>query len=112
MAFLGQVRPITQPHEDDLIVMKALSLVLSEELDKVFLTESNGFRPGRGVLTFFAQVREWGPVERLIKADVVGCFDHIKHGPLNGDHTRHFRDQEEWSILRPLGAIPSHRDPR
>lgn len=46
------------------------------------MTQSHGFRKGRGPITFFFEVQRWGQVDRLIKADVVKCFDNIDHGLL------------------------------
>jgi len=30
-------------------------------------------------LTFFLQVERWGLVDRLVKSDILGCFDNINH---------------------------------
>ena len=78
----GKMRPIT-PCKKDLIVMEALSLLLNIVYEDVFLTNSHGFRKGRGPITFFAHVDSWGTVDRFIKADIVGCFDNIDHTLLN-----------------------------
>lgn len=48
-----------------------------------FLPFSHGFRKERGALTFFAHVEGWGKIDRLIKADIVGCFDNMDHALLN-----------------------------
>jgi retron-type reverse transcriptase len=79
----GKMRPITQPHKEDFIVMDALSQLLNIVFEDIFLTQSHGFRKGRGPITFFAHVQSWGEVDRLIKADIVGCFDNIDHALLN-----------------------------
>ncbi|KAK9081440.1 hypothetical protein Sjap_026632 [Stephania japonica] len=79
----GKMRPITQPHKEDFIVMDALSQLLNIVFEDIFLTQSHGFRKGRGPITFFAHVQSWGEVDRLIKADIVGCFDNIEHALLN-----------------------------
>lgn len=75
----GKLRPITQPFRDDILVMDALSQVLLEVFESLFLYSSHGFRKGRGIRTFFAQVESWGEVNEIIKADFVGCFDNINH---------------------------------
>ena len=83
------MRPITQPHKADIIVMNAISQLLNIVFEDIFLTYSHGFRKGRGALTFFAQVESWGKVDRLIKADIVGCFDNINHALLNATFKSH-----------------------
>jgi len=45
------------------------------------VSRSEGIYP-RGRISFFFQVKDWGKVERLIKSDIVGCFDNIDHGLL------------------------------
>lgn len=62
--------------------MDGISQVLNKFFDGIFLYCSHGFRKGRGSITFFLQVSSWGPVDRLIKSDVVKCFDNIDHGLL------------------------------
>ena len=47
--------------------------------EDIFLLHSHGFRKGRGPITFFLQVQNWGPVDILVKSDIVGCFDNINH---------------------------------
>ena len=50
--------------------MRLLNIVFED----IFLTYSHGFRKGRGVKTFFAHLPKLGKVDRLIQADIVGCF--------------------------------------
>lgn len=75
----GKMRPITQPYKDDILVMDAMAMVLNEVFESIFLDCSHGFRKGRGIRTFFAQVESWGEVNFIMKADFVGCFDNINH---------------------------------
>ncbi|KAL4553856.1 hypothetical protein LXL04_040167 [Taraxacum kok-saghyz] len=75
----GQLRPITQPNKGDIIVMEALSHLLNVIFEDVFLHQYHCFRKGRGILTFYLSVYSWGPVDRLIKSDIVKCFDNIDH---------------------------------
>ena len=66
--------------------MEVLSLLLNRVYEDVFLTDSHGFRKGRGPITFFAHVDSWGTVDRFIKAQTLldrGCFDNIDHTLLN-----------------------------
>lgn len=78
----GQLRPITQPNKGDIIVMEALWHLLNVIFEDVFLHQSHGFRKGRGLFTFYLSVYSRGPVDRLIKSDIVKCFDNIDHGIL------------------------------
>lgn len=80
----GQFRPITEPAGRDRIVMQGLSHLLSVLYEPEFSPSSHGFRPKRGLLTFFAALSKcgYGKVERVIKADIVKCFDNIDHNIL------------------------------
>lgn len=75
----GEVRPITQPATRDRIVMDSISYLLNQTYGDIFLATSHGFRKGRGPITFFSEFHKWGPLDRLIKSDVVKCFDNIDH---------------------------------
>lgn len=76
----GEMRPITQPNKVDVIVMEAISQVLSTTFEEIFLHYSHGFRKGRGIITFFSEVNSWNlSVDRLIKSDLVKCFDNVDH---------------------------------
>lgn len=67
----GEMRPITKPHKEDIIVLDALSLLLNIVFERVFLPQSHGFIRRRGPITFFLQMRKWGTLDRLVKADIV-----------------------------------------
>lgn len=75
----GEVRPITQPATCDRIVMDSISYLLNKTYGSIFLGTSHGFRKGRGPITFFSEFHKWGPLDRLVKSDVVKCFDNIDH---------------------------------
>lgn len=62
-------------------VTAELNQILSDLFEKEFLPCSHGFRPNRGMPTFFAALSKCGcgKVDRLIKADLVMCFDLIDH---------------------------------
>lgn len=74
-----QLRPITQPNEKDIPVMDSISFLLNLVYKDIFLDTSHGFRRGRGPITFFSELHSWGQVDRLIKSDIVKCFDNINH---------------------------------
>lgn len=44
------MRAITQPNKTDIIVMDALSHLLNIIFEDLFLSQSHGFRKGRGLL--------------------------------------------------------------
>lgn len=78
----GELRPITQPAKRDLIILDGISYLLNLVYEEIFLDSSHGFRKGRGPITFFYELHGWGPVDRLIKSDIVKCFDNIDHKQL------------------------------
>lgn len=78
----GELRPITQPNEKDIPVMDSISILLNLVYENVFLDTSHGFRKGRGPITFFSDLHKWGQLDRLIKTDIVKCFDNINHDQL------------------------------
>jgi RNA-directed DNA polymerase len=96
----GKMRAITQPNQRDIIVMESLSVLLNIIYGEIFMSYSHGFRPGRGAITFFSQVKGWGPVERLCKVDIVGCFDNLDHGLLK-DEIRAYIGEENEPIINP-----------
>lgn len=75
----GQTRPITKPHIADRLVLAALAALLDIILDNMFSPHSHGFRKRRGLPTFFKDMDNWDPMDLLIKADIVKCFDNIDH---------------------------------
>lgn len=75
----GQLRPITQPNEKDIPVMDSIAFLLNLVYKDIFLDTSHGFRKGRGPITFFQELHSWGQMDRLIKSDIVKCFDNINH---------------------------------
>lgn len=50
----GKLRPITQPHKKDIILMDAISLILNEIFESLFIESAHGFRKGRGTQSFIA----------------------------------------------------------
>lgn len=56
----GKLRPITIPHQKDIIVIDAISMVLGEIFEEIFLNCSHGFRVKRERQIFFASVQSWG----------------------------------------------------
>ena len=75
----GRLRPITQPHPSDVLLLKGLCQLLSETWEPKFHCSSHGFRPKRGCLSFFRAMGSWCSLVMVQKSDVVSCFDKIPH---------------------------------
>lgn len=56
---LLKVRPLTRR---DILVMRAIDILLQSIFERIFLTVSHGYRPSRSVETFIAHVERWGSV--------------------------------------------------
>lgn len=78
----GRLRPITQPDASDLLLLKSLHHLLSDHCEPIFHSSSHGFRPNRGLISFFSTMKSWCSLAMLQKSDVVSCFDKIPHGLL------------------------------
>lgn len=79
----GSKRPVTKPSEGDRLVLKALARILSYTLDSSFSNASHGFRPKRSPTTLIQEVKALGqPVDSIIIADIVKCFDTLVHSTL------------------------------
>lgn len=96
----GKLRPITQPNKVDILVMEALAHLLNLVFEEIFVSQSHGFRPGRGSISFFLQVQGWGLVDRLVKSDVVACFDSIDHRLLIDEIQFHLGEENNNIVIR------------
>jgi group II intron reverse transcriptase/maturase len=73
-------RPRTVASPRDKIVQKAIQQVMDVEYEKIFLTTSHGFRPGRGTHTAAQYVDgKFQSVKFVIEADFSKAFDSIDH---------------------------------
>lgn len=77
-----ELRPITKPAGKDRLVLEAMTFLLNEMLEPIFLDQSHGFRRKRGAKTFFRTLSNWPEMECIIKCDVRHCFDNISHNIL------------------------------
>lgn len=75
----GEFRPITEPARKDRLVLDAMTALLNEMMEPIFLDQSHGFRRGRGAKTFFRALSEWPAMDCVIKCDVHNCFGSIGH---------------------------------
>ena len=96
----GELRPITIPHVLDVIVMDSMSEVFNDLLRHTFLTSSHGFRKKRSVETLFMDVKDWGPVDRFIGADIVKCYDNLTHNKLLAAVQSCIDDQGVMDIIK------------
>lgn len=55
----GELRPITQLANKDIIVMDDISYLLNKVYAEIFLETSHGSRKGRGPITFFSNFHGW-----------------------------------------------------
>lgn len=82
--------------------MDAMSLVLNEVFEKIFLECYHGFWKGCGAHSFFTQMRKWGEVEQLIQADIVSCFENL-------DHSLLLQALNQIAFLQSYSCFPYHR---
>lgn len=61
-------------------------------------------RVGEPLPSFPKSVKGWGPVERLCKVDIVGCFDNLDHGLLK-DEIRAYIGEENEPIINPKNSL-------
>lgn len=72
---------IAKPFEK--VVLEAFQLVLEKIWEPLFLTESHGFRPGRGTHTALRLMKySFKGVAWVVEADISKCFDKIDHAVL------------------------------
>ena len=78
-----ELRPqgIASPREK--VIQKAISIVLEQQYEPNFSTNSHGFRPQRGCHTALKQVKaQFQNNNWVIEGDITKCFDTIDHGKL------------------------------
>lgn len=66
----------------------------------IFRDCSHGFRKTFGTQSFFAQVKGWSEVDQLIEADIVSCFDNIKHDSLMDSINQYIKDDQFAQVIR------------
>jgi group II intron reverse transcriptase/maturase len=73
-------RPLSIANPREKIVQKALALVLEMIFEPLFLENSHGFRPNKGVHSALKQLHtKGGPFTWVINGDISKCFDKIPH---------------------------------
>ena len=76
----SQTRPLGINSLREKIVQKALSIILEQIWENIFLNTSHGFRPNRSVHTALLQLYlKCGNYSWVIQGDISKCFDEIPH---------------------------------
>ena len=81
----GRLRPLGIPAYEDRLVQGAMSIILNEIYERLFLDCSYGFRPGRGchdAVKFINDTVMRSQVNWVVEADIKGFFDHVDHDML------------------------------
>jgi len=94
----GGKRTLGIPTVTDRIAQTVVTMMIENEIDKVFHVDSYGYRPNKRALDGVGTTRErcW-KYEWLLEYDIKGLFDNINHAKLMKAVTRHV--QEKWLLL-------------
>ena len=94
----GGERILGVPTVADRIAQMVVKLVLEPEVDRVFLPDSYGYRPGKSALdaigTTRVRCRRW---DWVLEFDIVGLFDNISHDLLMKAVRKH--TSTKWVLL-------------
>jgi len=100
----GKKRPLGISSPRDKIVQQAMRMVMESMLDKMYDSNSHGFRPSRGCHSALSEVRKWTGVPWLLEGDIKGFFDNIDHHVLARLITRHFSEPKlihlYWKLVK------------
>ena len=115
----GRTRPLGIPTVSDRVVQQATRQVIEPLFEQHFLPCSFGYRPGRS-----AQGAAWWAREAINRGDhwvaefdIVGFFDHIRHGRLLREVAKEVDDPEVIGLIRRWlragvctdeGLVPTH----
>jgi RNA-directed DNA polymerase len=108
----GGKRMLGIPTVADRIAQTVVTMMIEEDLDKLFHENSYGYRPNKQALEGVAVTRQrcW-KYEWLVEYDIKGLFDNINHEKLMKAVERHV--QENWILLyikRWLTASIQHKN--
>lgn len=94
----GGVRVLGVPTVADRIARTVVAMTLEPEAEKVFHSDSYGYRPGRSALDAVAvcQQRCWKS-QWVIDLDIQGFFDNVPHDPILRAVGRH--TDKPWVLL-------------
>lgn len=94
----GGKRTLGIPTVSDRIAQTVVTLLIEQDIDKLFHENSYGYRPNKQALEGVAITRQrcW-EYEWLLEYDIKGLFDNINHEKLMKAVERHV--QENWILL-------------
>lgn len=78
----GKLRPLGIPAYEDKLVQGAMSDILNEIYENIFLDCSYGFRPNRNchdVIKYINQTIMTKKINYILEADIKGFFDNVDH---------------------------------
>jgi RNA-directed DNA polymerase len=96
-------RPLGIPIIKDRVVQMAVKLVIEPIFETNFLPCSYAYRPKRSVQMAVRKIRSeitFGKKTEVIEADIVGCFDNIRHDILLNLVQRRISDQRVLKLIR------------
>ena len=94
----GKMRPLGIPTVKDRIAQMIAKLYLENELEKIFVEDSYGYRPNKSAIDAVGKARErcW-KYSYVIDLDIKGFFDNIDHELMMKAVKKH--TEEKWIIL-------------
>lgn len=98
----GKLRGLGIPTVRDRVVQTAVKLVLEPIFEAGFEPNSFGFRPGRSAHHAVREVVKYlnYGCERVVDADITGCFDNIPKGRLMEQVAKRVADGSVLSLVR------------
>lgn len=96
-------RPLGIPIIKDRVVQMAVKLVIEPIFETNFLACSYAYRPKRSVPMAVRKIRSeitFGKKTEVIEADIIGCFDNIRHDLLMNLVERRISDQRLLKLIR------------
>ncbi len=99
----SEKRPLGIPVIKDRVVQMAVKLVIEPIFEANFLPCSYAYRPKRSVQMAVRKIRSeitFGKKTEVIEADIVGCFDNIRHDILLNLVQRRISDQRILKLIR------------
>lgn len=94
----GKMRPLGIPTVTDRIAQMIAKLYLENELERIFVKDSYGYRPNKSAIDAVGKARErcW-KYSYVIDLDIKGFFDNIDHELMMKAVKKH--TEEKWIIL-------------
>ncbi len=98
----------------DRVIAKAVQLELDSIVEPLFVTQSHGFRPNRGVWSLLIELKRLVEIEHrpvLIKADIHKAFDSIPRATLFDHFNEVITDKPFMNLIEVIlrGANPERR---